>query len=219
MIIYESESALLESGAPMIVPMLIWQEEDELRIEAYEGVKAIAEEFERRFSRYPFSKAALDWLEEMLLPYCDQHGYYREIQGKYRWYREFIFTDECMDREILPTTIRWEGEPAQSKLLLDLDPDWLTYVTVINGVIVSAARVNEYDPEESSPEITVETAIDYRGRGYGTSNALALSRALAEGGERARYVCTRYNRPSMKLAEKAGFVETGRFYAFTAYQD
>ena len=219
MIIYESESALLESGAPMIVPMLIWQQDGKLRIEAYEGVKAIAEEFEHRFSRYPFSKSALDWLDAQLTPYCNQRGYYREVQGKYRWYREFIFTDECMDTDPLPTTFHWEGEPNLSGLLLDLDPDWLTYVTVEDGVIVSAARVNEYDPEESSPEITVETALEYRGKGYGTSNALALSRALAEGGERARYVCSRYNRASAKLAEKAGFIETGRFYAFTAYID
>ena len=219
MIIYESESALLSEGAPMIVPMLIWQQDGDLRIEAYEGVKEIAEEYERCFARYPFSKSALDWLDAKLTPYCNERGYYREVQGKYRWYREFIFTDECMDTEVQPSTIRWEGEPNLSGLLLDLDPDWLTYVTVVDGVIVSAARVNEYDPEVSSPEITVETAVAYRGKGYGTSNALALSRALAEDGERARYVCSRYNRGSAKLAEKAGFIETGRFYAFTAYID
>ena len=219
MIVYESESALFQEGAPMIVPMLIWQEDGNLRIEAYEGVREIAEEYQRRFARYPFSKKALDWLDEQLTPYCNEHGYYREVQGKYRWYREFLFTDEAMDTEIQPTTIRWEGEPNLSGLLLDLDPDWLTYVTVVDGVIVSAARVNEYDPDLSSPEITVETAVDYRGKGYGTSNALAIARALAEDGERARYVCSRYNRASAKLAEKAGFVETGRFYAFTAYID
>lgn len=219
MIIYESESTLLSEGAPMIVPMLIWQQDGDLRIEAYEGVREIAEEFECRFSRYPFSKSALDWLDERLAPYCNRLGYYRETQGKYRWYREFIFTDECMDTEVQPSTVRWEGEPNLSGLLLDLDPDWLTYVTVVDGIIVSAARVNEYDPDKSSPEITVETAGEYRGKGYGTSNVIALARALAEDGERARYVCSRYNRGSAKLAEKAGFVETGRFYAYTAYKD
>ena len=86
-------------------------------------------------------------------------------------------------------------------------------------MIVSAARVNEYDPDESSPEITVETAVDYRGKGYGVSNVLALARALSEDGQRAQYVCSRYNRGSAKLAEKAGFAETGRFYAYTAYID
>ncbi len=219
MITYESESPLFESSAPMIVPMLIWQEDDELRIEAYEGVREIAEEFERRFARYPFSKAALDWLDEQLAPYCNRHDYYREVQGKYRWYRQFTYTYEEKDELILPSTFRWEGDPNLSGLLLDLDPDWLTYVTVVDGVIVSAARVNEYDPDESSPEITVETALEYRGKGFGVSNVLALARALAEKGERAQYVCSRYNRGSAKLAERAGFAETGRFYAYTAYKD
>ena len=219
MIVYESESALFQESTPMIVPMLIWQEDGNLRIEAYEGVRAIAEEFERRFARYPFSKSALDWLDERLTPYCNDHGYYREVQGKYRWYRQFTYTYEEKDELIQPSTFRWEGDPNLSGLLLDLDPDWPTFVTVVDGVIVSAARVNEYDPDESSPEITVETAVEYRGQGLGVSNVLALSRALAEDGQRAQYVCSRYNRGSAKLAKKAGFVETGRFYAYTAYKD
>lgn len=219
MIVYESAGELFDSGTPMIVPMLIWQQNGELRIEAYDDVRETAEEFERLFFRHPFSKAALDWLDEKLTPYCASHDYFRESQGKYRWYREFIFSDKCKEREVQPSTIRWEGEPNLSGLLLDIDPDWLTYVTVVDGVIVSAARVNEYDPEVSSPEITVETAVEYRGLGYGVSNVLALSRALAEKGECARYVCSRYNRASAKLAEKAGFDEVGRFYAFTAYRD
>lgn len=219
MIVYESETAFLSDGAPMIVPMLIWQQEKDLRIEAYEGVREVAEEFARRFARHPFSKSALDWLDEQLAPYCHRHGYYRETQGKYRWYREFTYSHERGEACILPSTARWEGEPSLSGLLLDLDPHWLTFVTVIDGVIVSAARVNEYDREVSSPEITVETAVEYRGNGYGASNVAALAGALAEDGERARYVCSRYNRGSAKLADKAGFTETGRFYAYTAYQD
>lgn len=219
MIVYEAADELFENGAPMIVPMLIWQENGKLKIEAYDGIRDAAEEFENLFSRHPFSRAALDWLSEKLTPYCKNHGYSPEAYGKYRWYREFIFTEKCVDREVMPSTIRWEGEPRLSGLLLDLDPAWLTYVTVVDGVIVSAARVNEYDPDVSSPEITVETAVEYRGRGYGASNVLALSLALAENGERARYVCSRYNRASAKLAEKVGFAEIGRFYAFTAYLD
>jgi len=218
MIVYESADELFDSGTPMIVPMLIWQQNGELRIEAYDDVRETAEKFERLFARHSFSKAAIDWLDEKLTPYCNSHGYFREAYGKYRWYREFVYTDKC-DEEIQPSTILWKGEPNLSGLLLDLDPDWLTYVTVVDGVIVSAARVNEYDPEVSSPEITVETAVECRGLGYGVSNVLALSRALAENGETARYVCSRYNRASAKLAEKAGFDEVGRFYAFTAYRD
>lgn len=219
MIVYESAGELFDSGAPMIVPMLIWQQNGELRIEAYDDVRETAEEFERLFARHPFSKSALDWLDTKLTPYCNSHGYYREAYGKYRWYREFVFSNGKRDGKVQESTIRWEGEPNLSGLLLDLDPDWLTYVTVVDGVIVSAARVNEYDPRVSSPEITVETAVEYRGLGYGVSNVLALSRALAEKGECARYVCSRYNRASAKLAEKAGFDEVGRFYAFTAYRD
>ncbi len=218
MIVYESEARLLASNAPMIVPMLIWQREDGLTIEAYEGVTAVAEEFERRFASHPFSASALKWLDEALTPYCNTRGYYREIRGQLRWYRQYQL-DRLNPSAILSTTVRWEGEPNLSGLLLDLDPVWPTYVTVVDGVIVSAARTNEYDPNESAPEITVETAVEYRGRGYGASNVTALAKELAADGQSPQYVCSRYNRGSAKLAKKAGFAETGRFYAFTAYKD
>ncbi len=215
---FESECDLISSGAPMIVPMLLWEKEGKLQIEAYEGVRSIAEEFADRFAKHPFSPAALKWLDVQLTPFCHSHGYYRETRGRYRCYYQYAY-GEPVDGVIQPTSQMWEGSPCLSGLLLDLDPAWPTFVTVVDGIIVSAARTNEYDPDESAPEITVETAVEYRGKGYGASNVAALARWLVQRDEFPQYVCSRYNFASAKVAQRAGFRKVGKFYAFTAYKD
>lgn len=215
---YESEGDLLTSGVPMIVPILLWEVDGILHIEAYEGVRSIAETFADRFAKHPFSTAAMKWLDEMLTPFCNAHGYYRESRGRYRWYHQYTY-GEPVDGVIQSTSQFWEGTPSLSGLLLDLDPAWPTFVTVVDGVIVSAARTNEYDPDESTPEITVETAVGHRGKGYGASNVAALAAWLAEREEYPQYVCSRYNHASAKVAQRAGFRKAGKIYAFTAYKD
>lgn len=214
---WENEAQLISADAPMLVPILIQEEDGALRIEAYEGVRAIAEAFAEQFRGHYFSKKAIDWLDGKLEPYVNALGYYRENAGLYRWYE--VYEKSACGGSPLAESERWDGEDCESALLLDLSSDYPAYVIKVDGVIVSAARTNEFDPCDNCPEITVETALGHRGKGYAVSNVTALANELLKKFPSVSYVCSRYNRPSQKTAQKAGFTKTGRFYAYTAYRD
>ncbi len=214
---WENERELIEEEALMLVPILIQEEDGAYRIEAYEGVRAIVEAFAVRFQGHFFSKRAIDWLDSQIEPWVNALGYYRESVGFYRWYE--VYEKQSIGGQPLDETERWSGEECESELLLDLSPDYPAYVVKKEGRIISAARTNEFDPCDSCPELTVETASAWRGRGYAASNITALANELLADFPSVSYVCSRYNRASQKTAIKAGFVKTGRFYAYTAYKD
>lgn len=214
---WENERELIEEEASMLVPILIQEEDGAYRIEAYEGVRAIVEAFAERFQGHFFSKRAIDWLDSQIGPWVNALGYYRESVGLYRWYE--VYEKQSVGGQPLDETERWSGEECESELLLDLSPDYPAYVVKKEGRIISAARTNEFDPCDSCPELTVETAPAWRGKGYASSNITALANELLADFPSVSYVCSRYNRASQKTALKAGFVKTGRFYAYTAYKD
>lgn len=214
---WENEHELIEEGAPMLVPILIQEEDGAYRIEAYEGVRSVIETFVELFNQRFFTKKAIDWLDAQLEPYVNALGYYRESIGLYRWYE--VYEKQDVSGAVLPETERWDSNECASQLLLDLSPDYPAYVVKKEGVIVSAARTNEFDPCDTCPELTVETAVGERGKGYAVSNITALSNELLKEYPSVSYVCSRYNRASQKTALKAGFTKTGRFYAYTAYKD
>lgn len=214
---WENEQELIENGASMLVPILIQEEDGAYRIEAYEGVRPIVEAFAERFHGHFFSKKAIDWLDGQIEPFVNALGYYRESIGLYRWYE--VYEKQAVGGDVLPETERWDAEESESSLLLDLSPDYPAYVVKKEGVIVSAARTNEFDPCDTCPELTVETAVSERGKGYAVSNITALSNELLKDFPSVSYVCSRYNRASQKTALKAGFIKAGRFYAYTAYKD
>lgn len=214
---WEDEKERIEEGAAMLVPVLIQEEDGAYRIEAYDGVREIVEAFVKQFEGHYFSKKAIDWLDKELEPWVNALGYYRESVGLYRWYE--VYEKQRIGGEVLPETERWNGEDCDSSLLLDLSPDYPAYVVKKEGIIVSAARTNEFDPCDTCPELTVETTPAWRGNGYATSNITALSNELLKNYPSVSYVCSRYNRGSQKTALRAGFIKTGRFYAYTAYKD
>lgn len=214
---WEDEQELISDGAAMLVPILIQEEDGAYRIEAYEGVRTIVEDFAVRFYGHYFSKKAIDWLDSQIEPWVNNLGYYRESVGLYRWYE--VYEKQVIGGEPLGETERWDGKDCEMELLLDLSPDYPAYVVKKDGRIISAARTNEFDPCDTCPEITVETAPGWRGRGYAVSNVTALSNELLKDFPSVSYVCSRYNRASQKTALNAGFTKTGRFYAYTAYKD
>lgn len=214
---WENERELIEEEASMLVPILIQEEDGAYRIEAYEGVRPIAEAFAELFHGHFFSKRAIDWLDSQIEPWVNALGYYRESVGLYRWYE--VYEKQSVSGQPLDETERWDGEECESELLLDFSPDYPAYVVKKEGRIVSAARTNEFDPCDSCPELTVETTPAWRGKGYASSNITALANELLADFPSVSYVCSRYNRASQKTAIKAGFVKTGRFYAYTAYKD
>ncbi len=219
--IWENEKKVLLENAPMILPILVQEEDGKTRIEAYTGIRAIAEAYEAHFAGRFFTKAAIDWLDSQLEPYVNRLGYYRESRGLYRWYEVYELNSEhpANSSKILPVTVQWNGNDCACELLLDLDAAYPAFIVKQDGKIVSAARTNEFDPCSSLPELTVETAPAWRGKGYASSNIAALGQFLLNKYPSVSYVCSRYNRASQKTAQNAGFVKIGRFYAYSAYKD
>ena len=78
------------------------------------------------------------------------------------------------------------------------------------GVRVSFASVNDIREEEGSVEIYVETEEPYRSRGFGTLCVASLRDFLVKKGKTVKYVTETDNAPSLRVAEKAGFIKTCR---------
>ncbi|MBQ6262061.1 MAG: GNAT family N-acetyltransferase [Clostridia bacterium] len=80
----------------------------------------------------------------------------------------------------------------------------------VGGVPVSFASVNDLPEEDGKVEIYVQTEEEYRSQGYGTRCVSALRDLIVNKGKTAKYVTETDNAPSLRVAEKAGFIKTGR---------
>lgn len=223
MISIENDKEIFEADYPAIVPFLIQEQDGEIYIEAYSGIEDLAEQYELRFENEYFSDTALKWLDLNIRDYLDQNGYYREERGVMRWYHAYILSDaDRVNTSLIREDSIMLKEPVKSKTLIKpkehLELSMPVFATVIDGIAVSIATVNPHSDDQNCLEITAETAVDYRKRGYGASNVTALSKYLLENGYSVAYCCSRYNRASKKIAEKIGFENDGRFYAVDAYK-
>jgi len=227
MINYEDEKYILESEHnEVIVPFLITEEGKQTSIEAYEGVRREVEELIIYRNINCFSKKGIDEIDNALLPYVRSLGYEREICGKYKWYLSYEIrnADKIDKNVILPETVKLGRRhlKLQNRTTFDLaellEKKLCAFVTVYDGKVVSIAAVNEHARGQRMLEMTVETCPECRNRGFAASSGGALVSYLLEHGHFAAYVSSRYNRESLKTAEKIGFEYTGRFYAYTAYK-
>lgn len=223
MIVLENEKEIFDAGYVGIVPFLMEENEDGLYIEAYSGLEDLAEQFELRFENEYFSNAALSWLDVNIRDYLEEHGYYREDRGVYRWYHSFVLDDiNCLDTSLIRPDTVFLTEKTKSRTLIKanehLELSMPVFATLDNGEVISVATLNPHSEGQTRLEITAETAVNYRRNGYAASNAAALTKYLLENGYSAAYCCSRYNKTSAKIAGKIGFKEDGRFYAVDAYK-
>ena len=215
----------LPEGYAGIVPILVDLSGDELTLEVYEGLEGAAEEYLEKFENCLFSNKALDFLCRKTDEYLQGKLYRRDEYGRTRFYNKFMLTDGDMVKKevILPTSVKMAEEYDSLENLTSLFAEDtgkippMSYVTVDEGKIVSVATVNDTE-SDSVLEITVNTAPEYRGRGYGASNTAALALYLIEKGYAVAYCVSAYNKASIKIAKKCGFEKTGRFYAVSAYK-
>ena len=92
--------------------------------------------------------------------------------------------------------------------------------TVIkDNMIVAVSGVNDLSSEDD-PEIYVECAPAYRGRGFGSAAASGMAAYLIEvaGNHRVRYCCKESNSASVKCAASAGFILNSRRLPFVFYR-
>ena len=223
-IITEKEKRIFKADYPMIVPFLVSEYADGLEIEVYSGVKRTVKRFLKRFGADVFSDEALTAVNEELERYANAHGYEGETHERLRWYYSFALrSKESLDSSaVLEPSTMIEDDSLENLTTLDvkenLEKGIPMFATVVDGKIVSMACVNEYGDGQKMLEITVESAPEYRRKGYACSNTAALAGFLLENGYSVAYCCSRYNEGSRRIAESLGFEKVGRFYAYNAYR-
>lgn len=223
-VITEKDKNIFKSGYPMIVPFLVTEYGDDLEIEVYSGVKRFCKKLVKKYGKDIFSDEVLSELNEELEKYANFHGYEGETHERLRWYHSFSMrsTDNLDVSAILPSSVRIEEDIYENLTTLEvkdnLEKNIPMFATLEDGKIASMACVNEYGEGQKMLEITVETAPEYRKRGFARSNTAALAKYLIEKGYSVAYCCSRYNIGSERIARSLGFDYVGRFYAYNAYK-
>ncbi len=220
------ETVLFEEKFPTCIPITVEQKiGEEVKITAYRRVEKIARGFEYLFWENPFSDNAKKWLVDALdpivktweyepSPYRFEHMLNFEISSPHMINKDVILnnTVKITDDEgyINRTTYKFECE---------CEDDDAYFVTDLGGEIVSIASINSYPEGSNIREIAVETAVDFRKKGYATSNTAALALYLAQRGYIVTYECSNVNTASQKTAAKVGFDRVGTTYCYVCYNN
>ena len=115
---------------------------------------------------------------------------------------------EIFDLTVFESSTESESLRVDGLRVIDCD---LPYVGIArDGKLISCASVNDLREEESKMEINVETIEEHRSCGYGTVCVSTLRNLIVKKGFAVKYVTDTDNAPSMRVAEKAGFIKTGR---------
>ncbi len=232
MVRIENEKEILSSPEryPAIVPFLMEEYRGKTDFEIYRGIKKQAEAFLSTYEGRYFSKTALKALLASLDPYLEKHGFFRYHRGETVWYRHFeLRAGAAVD----PSLLRGDsffldadflkshadlGNATTFSLTELAEKALPAFVSICEGKVVSVAAVNENLSSDAMPEMTVETAVAYRGRRLASANAAALADYLLRRGRSVAYCCRYNHTASRAIARAVGFEEVGRFFAVSAYR-
>lgn len=217
--IYEDDGAerlVLDGEFDIAIPFSITCDGGEPRIGVFPSQRSGAEEFLRLFGDSEdniFSERAIGWARRRFEPFLNENGFVL-CEDNDDYFLEYRITNPD-SRFILDGTLRLDG-PITLENLTGYDFDamiqngHICYATVADGRIVSAACTNYScaltadEGDEREIEIGVETAPEYRNRGYGLSCAAALSSGLAARGYAVLYECESRNAASIALVNRLG---------------
>lgn len=224
-----SEFSLTEGDIAVPIEILLCGGMTESVITVYEPFRETAEAFVHAFGQDPFSDEAIRFLKEKLTGPMRAYGFTPSKSIDHR-IRLFTMTspEEINAAAILPGTEIVSGADDLSKLCnltthrLEMDPedpDDISAIALVGDAIAAYATENDVIFGEPQIEISVECAPAYRGQGLAASCTAALSEALLRRGYAVSYKCRHTNSASARVAEKAGFRETGMQYSFVCYRD
>jgi len=218
-----------ENGLPdAIVPVVFTKSKRKIEGECYFGAYPILRDFLYRFRENPFSREALDALNDALAPYLSSIGYERG-DGLHRYYRSFVLWDvrRLNTACILPSCVLLTRATVKKVKTnrTDFDLRWLlekkletTMILSPAGELLSLCSVNEHSEGQRLLELTVYTVPSARKNGYAASCAALLAKTLLESKRGVVYVCSCRNAPSIAVAKKIGLQNENKFYAVDAYK-
>ena len=112
-----------------------------------------------------------------------------------------------------------DGIPRASGLKLPTHcfPDGVVYGVVADGTVVSCAHAHRTGVmEDQVADVAVDTAPEYRRRGYAKAVVSAVVEHVGRSGGEARYGCSAENDASVATALSVGFVRWGRNFVLSA---
>lgn len=207
-----TDGAWLHDGtADVAVPFELTAEGDEVICRCYFEAEYLADEFFDGFGDTEgtlFSSDAVSWLAEKFDAFLADYGFeLSPDSGDY--YINYSLSDGA--RGSCDGVVRINGDEGYEDLT---DTDicgfsecgFIMYAAVVDGKIVAIANTGEPvgDDTPEAVEIGVDTAEEYRRRGYGKACILALARELKNLGHTAIYECASKNTASIKLIEGIG---------------
>ncbi|MBQ7788748.1 MAG: GNAT family N-acetyltransferase [Clostridia bacterium] len=219
----EIEKALFENCEEVIVPIEVTKRDKKVEIITLEKTKDIANEFEKRFIKSPFSKEAKMFLHSSLNDVVKAWGYQgNDIDEGHI----LTYVDKEVNQSlILPTTKRIKGKGKYENLTehelekIPRNSNECYFVTIIDNKIVSVCEMNTAGAFIGATEINVYTAPHYRKNGYGASNVCAMANYLINQGKRVAYTVNYKNKPSEKLAIKCGFKKLAETFYYITYRE
>jgi hypothetical protein len=176
MICIEDKFAL-DERLDCIIPFTCTEYDGILKIEVYEPIKDIADEFIALYSDSPFSDEAVNFIEIRLLSKLDEWGYEHNTDILKSRGFAYVIDNVSMIRcdKIRPDTHRVTEEDRFENLTeIDIDKyidesdtygDLINYATVSEGKLLSVAAENTHYLNKDATEISVETAENYYGNG------------------------------------------------------
>ncbi|MCI8386931.1 MAG: GNAT family N-acetyltransferase [Clostridiales bacterium] len=216
--IYQDDGAekLAVSGEfDIAIPFSITYRDNEPEVNVFPSGLKIAEEFLRLFDscEKTFTNEAISWAREHFEPFLSSNGF-SLCEEADDYFLNYRITDP--DRSLILNTTRRIYSVGELENLTEYDIDLLVqhgYIccaTIIDNKIVSAACTNyscalvDSNSDIREIEIGVETAEEYRGKGYGLSSVAALACGLTDHGIKVLYECESRNAASIALVKRLG---------------
>lgn len=214
--VYTVSSYLLDNGYDTIIPVLIKRRGYNIDAECYPGLEKFCSDYIAKYGTESVKAENLGKLTNDINEYLKKSGYMPDdindggIFYVYECSPETILGE--LTGEILPVTISG-GEYDESGLDMpvncssgpDDDYNYLACGTVIDGKVVSVCAENSHVLEEDETEIGVETIDEYRNKGYGRNNIIALCKELiASGKKKIIYETDINNTASLRCAASSG---------------
>lgn len=230
MIRYEDlsvEQAALSGKTYIAIPFEIYEgAAGEVSLTAYGACKDVAEGFWASYGDSPFQKEGLEWVSQRIAAFMAKYGYQYDPQAS----RKILEFSTCGYGVQIPDrneaiVMKTRDEWMQYENETDAEPDFangekgVAFAVIRNKRIVSCACTNDAFYADDAAEIHVETALQYRGRGFGYMCTAALTEFLCAQGYRVWYKCYEENYASASLARKCGIRLHGKRVSFVCFAD
>lgn len=222
----EFEEYIMNGGGCIAVPLEVTERGGEYAVTVYSRFRDVAEEFSDTFEGDAFSEKAKSFLRLKLAEPMKEAGYeYSEMNSstvvRFLAEKKKLSAVPEVDGEIVMITSNEQFEKYFNNATRDIeldddDENDVCFAIVKDECILSFAGVNDIT-DDGCLDINVETSVEARGKSYAAAVVISLANYLLDRGEQVCYRCRSTNAPSIRVAEKSGFIRDSLTYSFVCY--